>query len=200
MKLVRLRDPATRRRFGLSLDRQPASGRPASSSSASDTRLRVAGSDRTSAERTHRVCRRPAKRTSASCRASSRQRARLGTRRAAPPPSTGRSTSRCLLRQRDDHRRPHPPFLAAERPRCDQRHDPVRRSRHPPRRCDGDARRRAGAVRRAHRLRRLRAGRVERDRARQDMHLRYPEGIRSVVDADLAVTRQLRDRRHSAAS
>ena len=60
-----------------------------------------------------------------------------------------------------------PPFLAAELARRDQRRRPLRRARRPPRRCHGDDGRRAGAVRRARRLRRLPAGRAERHRARR---------------------------------
>ena len=95
------------------------------------------------------------------------RRARLGPRRADGGRSTARSREPRVLRQRDDHRRPHPPLLAAELARRDQRHDPLRRARHPARRCDGDDGRRAGAVRRPHRLRRLPARRSERDGARR---------------------------------
>ena len=47
-------------------------------------------------------------------------------------------------------------FCAAQLARRHQRHDPLRRARRPPRRRDGDDGRRARAVRRPHRLRRLR--------------------------------------------
>ena len=47
-----------------------------------------------------------------------------------------------VLRKRDDHQRPHSPLLAAQRARRHQRHDLLRRGRHPPGQCVGDARRR----------------------------------------------------------
>ncbi len=69
--------------------------------------------------------------------------------------------------QRHDHRRPHPPFLAAEFARCHQRRRPLRRQRRAHGRCDGDDGRREGGVRRTDRLRRLHAGRAQRHRPRR---------------------------------
>ena len=95
------------------------------------------------------------------------RRPRLGPRASWRRRSTGRCASRCSPAARRS------PTAASATSRCRNAldaingADPLRRARHPARRCDGDAGRRAGPVRRPHRLRRLPAGRARRHRARR---------------------------------
>ena len=91
-----------------------------------------------------------------------------GSGRAAPGRRGRRSAVRAgVFRQRHDRRRPHPSFLAAEFARRHQRRRFTSTRAGPARRRDGDDGRRADAVRRPHRVRRLPAGRAERHRARR---------------------------------
>ena len=115
------------------------------------------------------------------------RRARVGPRRADR--GDRRPAARAgVFGPRDDHRRPRPPLLAAQLARRDQRHDDVRRAGHPARRAE---RRRwaAAACSSA-----AGSGSTATCPASsnvtvrgEDMQLRFPEGVRSVVDADLAL-------------
>ena len=112
--------------------------------------------------------------------------ARVGTGRAArehrwPAPQSG------LLGQRRHYQRPHSPPLAPERARRHQRRRPLRLTRHPTRR--GDSPMGGGPIQFGGRigLEGYLPGELNVLITGQDMHLRYPEGIQSIVDVDLTL-------------
>jgi hypothetical protein len=108
-----------------------------------------------------------------------------GARRCRPRSTATERAAR--HRRHDGAERPHPSFRSAERARERARADPLRLAHHPPRRSVRAARRRTGDVRRHHRHRRLSAGRIDVTMTGEQMRLRFPEGVRSTVDAQLAV-------------
>ena len=116
------------------------------------------------------------------------RRARLGPRGAARPRSTARSAQPLFSGSATitDGRIRH--FSLPNALDAINGDDSFRRARRPARRPDGDDGRRTRAVRRPDRVRRLPARRRSNVTVRgEDMHLRIPEGVRSIVDADLAL-------------
>ena len=93
-----------------------------------------------------------------------------------------------VLGQRDDHQRPHPPLLAAELARRDQRRHPLR-CRAACGSTSVTATMGGGRVQFGGRIGfdGYLLGELNVTARGEDMHLRVPEGMRSVVDVDLAL-------------
>ncbi|MGE3473601.1 MAG: translocation/assembly module TamB domain-containing protein [Vicinamibacterales bacterium] len=127
-------------------------------------------------------------------------------RRGQPGRPAGRAAGRSRLRPRRDrgpdrrlhrhahrdrhrpgHRRAHPVVRLPARARGHQRQRGVRRLRRPPRRPAGTAGRRHHPGRRPPRLRGLALSDYDVTLEGHDLRLRYPEGLRSLVDAALTV-------------